>query len=38
MSKKKDKKSSSYRVYQILLAVMAFIMILSMIAAAVRFY
>ena len=37
MSKKNNKKPSSYRLYQILMAVIAVIMILSMIAAAVRF-
>jgi len=37
MSKKNNKKPSSYRLYQILMAVIAIIMIVSMIAAAVRF-
>lgn len=37
MSKKNDQKPTSYRFYQILMAVIAFIMILSMIAAAIRF-
>jgi hypothetical protein len=33
-----NKKSKSNRLYQILLAVMAIVMIISMIAAAVRIY
>jgi hypothetical protein len=37
MSKKPNKKPSSYRLYQILMAVIAFIMILSMIALALQF-
>lgn len=37
MSKNNNKKPSSYRLYQILMAVIAIIMIISMIAAAVRF-
>jgi hypothetical protein len=37
MSKNSDKKSSSFRLYQILMAVIALIMIISMIAMAIRF-
>jgi ABC-type transport system involved in multi-copper enzyme maturation permease subunit len=37
MSKKPEKKSASYRIYQILMAVIAFVMIVSLIAMAVRF-
>jgi len=37
MSKKNNQKPSSYRLYQVLMAVIAVIMILSMIAAAIRF-
>ncbi len=36
MSKKPNKKSKSFRVYQIVMAAIAFIMILSMIAVALR--
>lgn len=37
MSKQPKKRSTSYKIYQILIAVIAVIMILSMIASAVRF-
>jgi hypothetical protein len=37
MGKQPKKKSTSYRIYQIIIAVVAFMMILSMIAAALRF-
>jgi len=37
MSKTPDKKPSAYRFYQILMAIIAFVMILSMIAMAIRF-
>jgi hypothetical protein len=36
MSKKSTKKSTSYKIYQIVIAAVAVMMILSMIAAAVR--
>jgi len=36
MSKQPKKRSTSYKIYQILIAVIAVVMILSMIAAAVR--
>lgn len=36
MSKQPKKRTTSYRLYQILIAVIAVVMILSMIAAAVR--
>lgn len=36
MSKKSNKKTISYRIYQIVIAAVAVMMILSMIAAAVR--
>jgi hypothetical protein len=36
MSKTPKKKSTSYRIYQIIIAVVAFVMILSMIVAALR--
>lgn len=38
MKKNNQKKSTKYRAYQIVLAVMAIIMIVSMIAAAIRIY
>jgi hypothetical protein len=38
MSDKNKKKSASYRLYQIVLAAMAIIMIISLIAAAIRIY
>ena len=36
MSKNQERKTKSYRVYQIVMAAIAFIMILSMIATAIR--
>ena len=36
MPKQQDKKPKSYRVYQIVMAAIAFIMILSMVAMAIR--
>ncbi len=36
MSKKSNKKSTSYRIYQIVIAAVAIMMILSMVVAAVR--
>lgn len=36
MSKKPNNRSTSYRIYQIIIAVVAFVMILSMIAMALR--
>jgi len=36
MSNKQERKPKSYRVYQIVMAAIAFIMILSMVAMAIR--
>lgn len=36
MSKNNNKKSTSYKIYQIIIAVVAVMMILSMIATAIR--
>jgi len=37
MSQKNKKKSTSYRIYQIVMALIAIVMIFSMVAMAIRF-